>query len=320
MMPDGRSAEKLLLVARPRGFCAGVERAIATVEHLLRSGDGTLYVRKEIVHNRAVVDDFARRGVVFVDELDEVPDGSTVVFSAHGVSPQVREDAARRGLRVVDATCPLVTKVHRQVARNAARGRRILLIGHEGHDEVVGTMGEAEGRITLVTGEAEAAQLELPADGELYYVTQTTLGVEETEGIIAALKRRRPDIEGPQRSDICYATQNRQDAVKALVAEGIERLLVVGSANSSNSRRLCEVARRDGVPADLVGGVADLPRAELSGAVKVGLTAGASAPEYLVQDIVEDFLANKWEIQEHIVMEEDTKFDLPAELRGKHDS
>ncbi len=319
-MADRPNPDKLLLVARPRGFCAGVERAIATVEHLLASGDGTLYVRKEIVHNRAVVDGFVRRGVVFVDELDEVPDGGSVVFSAHGVAPEVREEAARRGLRVVDATCPLVTKVHRQVVRNAGQGRHILLIGHEGHDEVVGTMGEARGQITLVTGEADAADIEIPAGKDLYYVTQTTLSVDETDGIVQELKRRRPDIAGPQHSDICYATQNRQDAVKALVAEGIERLLVVGSPNSSNSMRLCEVARKSGVPADLVGGVSELPANELSRAGRVGLTAGASAPEYLVEGIVAHFRADGWEYKEHIVMEEDIKFDLPAELRGKHDA
>jgi len=306
-----------LLVARPRGFCAGVERAIATVEHLLDVVEGPLYVRKEIVHNRAVVDDFVRRGVIFVEELDEVPDGRTVIFSAHGVSPEVRDEAVRRGLRVVDATCPLVTKVHRQVARNVAQGRHILLIGHEGHDEVVGTMGEARGNITLITSEADATGLAIPANAEPYYVTQTTLSVDETEGIIAELKRQRPGIAGPQHSDICYATQNRQDAVKALVAAGIERLLVVGSPNSSNSMRLCEVARKAGVPADLVGGLADLPHAQLSGTAKVGLTAGASAPEYLVEEIVADFLVKGWESRDYVVMKEDIKFDLPAELHGQ---
>ena len=316
-MSNSQPPDKLLLVARPRGFCAGVERAITTVEHLLATSDGPLYVRKEIVHNRAVVDDFAGRGVIFVDELVEVPDGHTVIFSAHGVSPEVRDEAERRGLRVVDATCPLVTKVHRQVARNAAQGKHILLIGHEGHDEVVGTMGEARGNITLVTSEADAAGLEVPANTSLYYVTQTTLSVDETEGIIAELKRRRPDITGPQHSDICYATQNRQDAVKVLIAEGIERLLVVGSPNSSNSMRLCDVARKAGVAADLVGGLDELPHAELFRTAKVGLTAGASAPEHLVKEIVAHFLASGWKYRECVVMEEDTKFDLPAELNGK---
>ncbi len=312
--PD--TSPKQLLVARPRGFCAGVERAIATVDHLLGTVEGRLYVRKEIVHNRAVVDDFRSRGVVFVDELDEVPDGGTVVFSAHGVSPAVREDAARRSLRVIDATCPLVTKVHRQVARNSAQGKHVLLIGHEGHDEVVGTMGEAPGHITLIRGEEDVAGLDLPADAELYYVTQTTLSVDETHGIIERLRELRPDIEGPAHSDICYATQNRQDAVKVLVEKGVERLLVVGSPNSSNSRRLCEVARIAGVPADLVGGEADLPHGDLAGLGRVGLTAGASAPEHLVQAIVDHFRSEGWETEECVVMEEDVKFDLPPELRG----
>ncbi len=308
--------DKRLLVARPRGFCAGVERAIATVEHLLGVTEGPLFVRKEIVHNRAVVDDFIRRGVTFVDELDEVPDGSTVIFSAHGVSPAVSEDARRRGLRVVDATCPLVTKVHRQVTRNSAQGRHIILIGHEGHDEVVGTMGEAPDNITLITSEADIDRLVVPGEAELYYVIQTTLSIDETNGIIERLKSIYPDIQGPVHSDICYATQNRQDAVKVLVKLGIERLLVVGSSNSSNSKRLCEVARIAGVPADLVGGVADLPQDDLSGVAMLGLTAGASAPEYLVEEIIGHFAAIGWEHEEYVIMKEDTKFDLPRELRS----
>jgi 4-hydroxy-3-methylbut-2-en-1-yl diphosphate reductase len=315
-MSGQQETGKRLLVARPRGFCAGVERAIATVEHLLGTTIGPLYVRKEIVHNRAVVDDFIRRGVIFVDELDEVPDGSTVIFSAHGVSPEVSADARRRGLRVVDATCPLVTKVHRQVTRKSAQGRHIILIGHEGHDEVVGTMGEAPGNITLITSEADIDRLDVPDETELYYVTQTTLSIDETNGIIERLKSIHPDIQGPTHSDICYATQNRQDAVKVLVELGIERLLVVGSPNSSNSKRLCEVARIAGVPADLVGGVADLPRDDLANVALLGLTAGASAPEYLVEEIINHFAAKGWEHEEYIIMKEDTKFDLPKELRS----
>jgi len=310
------SDERTLLVAGPRGFCAGVERAIAIVEQMLPLVEGPLHVRKEIVHNRAVVDDFVRRGVVFVEELDEVPSGGTVVFSAHGVSPAVREDAVRRGLRVVDATCPLVTKVHRQVQRHAGRGCHILLIGHAGHDEVVGTMGEAPDAMTLVTSAREAETVALPEDRDLYYVTQTTLSVDETRDIVAALKRRRPDLHGPAHSDICYATQNRQDAVKALLADGIQRLLVVGSANSSNSLRLGEVARLAGVPADLVGGADELPRDELAALNLVGLTAGASAPEYLVQDIVRYFEEAGWAVRPRIVLEENVKFDLPPELSG----
>ncbi len=308
------SIERTLLVAGPRGFCAGVERAIAIVEQMLPLVEGRLHVRKEIVHNRAVVDDFVRRGVVFVEELDEVPAGGTVVFSAHGVSPAVRAEADRRGLRVVDATCPLVTKVHRQVERHAGRGRHILLIGHAGHDEVVGTMGEAPDAITLVTSARDAETVVLPEGRDLFYVTQTTLSVDETREIIEILQRRRPDLKGPAHSDICYATQNRQDAVKALLAEGIQRLLVVGSDNSSNSLRLGEVARLAGVPADLVGGTGDLPRAELASLDLVGLTAGASAPEYLVQDIVRFFEDAGWRVQPRIVLEENVKFDLPPEL------
>lgn len=312
---SGDNGTKTLLLASPRGFCAGVERAIAIVDHMLGSVEGPLYVRKEIVHNQAVVDDFRSRGVVFVDELDEVPEGADVVFSAHGVSPAVRDEADSRGLRVVDATCPLVTKVHKQVVTNAARGRHIVLIGHEGHDEVEGTMGEAPDDITLVTSEEDAAALDLPADRPVYHVTQTTLSVDETRGIVDALERRIPDLEGPAKSDICYATQNRQDGVKAMVDAGIDHLLVVGSPNSSNSRRLCEVAVRSGVSADLVGGVADLPDDVLDRKARVGMTAGASAPEHLVQGIVDKLRDDGWDIEEFVVMEEDVRFDLPAELR-----
>ena len=308
-----------LFVVRPRGFCAGVERAISIVDQMLERVEGPLYVRKEIVHNKAVVEDFRRRGVVFIDELDEAPEGSPVVFSAHGVAPEVWDQADSRALDVVDATCPLVTKVHKQVRVNADRGRHILLIGHEGHDEVVGTMGEAPEDITLVTSEEEAAVIPLPEDRDLYYVTQTTLSVDQTQGIIDVLKGRRPDLQGPARSDICYATQNRQDAVKALVELGIDHLLVVGSENSSNSRRLCEVARDRGIDSDLVSSVDDLGSLKLSQKVRIGLTAGASAPEYLVQEIIDKYRVSDWEIRHHLVMEEDTKFELPAALRGKPD-
>jgi len=304
-----------LLVASPRGFCAGVERAIAIVELLLQRCEGPLYVRREIVHNRAVVQDFIHRGVVFVNELQEVPDGATVVFSAHGVSPAVREEAASRRLEVVDATCPLVTRVHRQVTTQVAAGRHVVLIGHAGHDEVVGTMGEAPDAITLVTSVEDAETVPLP-DRPLFYVTQTTLSVDETEAIIAALKRRRPDLEGPTRSDICYATQNRQDAVKALVAEGAGFVLVVGSPNSSNSRRLCEVARIAGADSRLVGEADDVEIAELADHRIVGLTAGASAPEHLVRGIVGRLEAAGWEPRELVFMKEDIRFELPTGLRG----
>ena len=249
-----------LLIARPRGFCAGVDRAIAIVEAMLEQVEGTLYVRREIVHNRSVVDYFSERGVVFVEELDEVPAGSSVIFSAHGVSPAVREDAERRGLQAIDATCPLVSKVHHQVRTRAEAGNHILLIGHRGHDEVTGTMGVAPGGITLVSSAAEVENLEIPDGSRPYYVTQTTLSVDETREIVEALRVRFPDLDGPVRSDICYATQNRQDAVKSLVAGGIELLLVVGSPNSSNSLRLCEVARGMAVPAETRRtGIPDLP-------------------------------------------------------------
>lgn len=300
-----------LLIARPRGFCAGVDRAIAIVEAMLEQVEGTLYVRREIVHNRSVVDYFSERGVVFVEELDEVPAGSSVIFSAHGVSPAVREDAERRGLQAIDATCPLVSKVHHQVRTRAEAGNHILLIGHRGHDEVTGTMGVAPGRITLVSSAAEVENLEIPDGSRPYYVTQTTLSVDETREIIEALRVRFPDLDGPVRSDICYATQNRQDAVKSLVAGGIELLLVVGSPNSSNSLRLCEVARGMAVPAELIGSAADLKHEELASRTCLGLTAGASAPEYLVQEIIADLSGMGWVSQEIVVMEENVKFSLP---------
>ena len=308
---------RTLYLVSPRGFCAGVERAISIVDQMLARVEGPLYVRKEIVHNQAVVEDFRSRGVVFVEELDEIPAGAAVVFSAHGVSPAVREEANKRRLQVVDATCPLVTKVHKQVVNNAAKGRHIVLIGHEGHDEVVGTMGEAPDHISLVTSEADAASLSLPADREVYHVTQTTLSVDETRGVVEELERRVPDLLGPAKSDICYATQNRQDGVKHMVDRGIDHLIVVGSSNSSNSRRLCEAAERNGVSANLVGCVDELDMDELCQKVNIGLTAGASAPEYLVQGIVDRFRTEGWVIEELTVMQEDVKFDLPIELRSQ---
>jgi len=312
---DPKQPQGTLKLVSPRGFCAGVERAISIVDRMLALVEGPLYVRKEIVHNRAVVDDFTARGVIFVDELAEVPAGATVVFSAHGVAPAVRADAAARGLRVVDATCPLVTKVHKQVVGQARRGRHILLIGHEGHEEVEGTLGEAPEAIQLVTSEDDARAVEVPQDADVFYVTQTTLSVDETRGIVDALRARIPHLRGPAKSDICYATQNRQDGVKSLVADGIDHLLVVGSPNSSNSRRLCEVAEKAGVPADLVGGPDDLQLEKLCQKVNIGLTAGASAPEHLVQSIVACFRELGWRIQDHVVMEEDVKFELPPEVR-----
>jgi 4-hydroxy-3-methylbut-2-enyl diphosphate reductase len=308
--------EKRLLIVNPRGFCAGVERAIEVVERLLESEGTPLYVRKEIVHNKAVVEDFRRRGVVFVDELDEVPDGNMVVFSAHGIAPAVQHEADRRGLRSIDATCPLVTKVHQEVVRQVDEGHEMILIGHAGHDEVLGTMGEAPGRITLVTGVEDVARLDFPEGTAVAYSTQTTLSVDETAEIVAALKDRFPNLIEPRKSDICYATQNRQDAVKALVARGIDHLLVVGSQSSSNSRRLCEVALNLGVAADLIDGAEDLDRTALGERNCIGLTAGASAPEHLVQEVVRTLAAAGWHPEEIVTLQENVKFQMPAGLRG----
>jgi len=309
-----QAPDRQLLIASPRGFCAGVDRAIEVVEQLLAADVAPLYVRKEIVHNQAVVADFKGRGVIFVEDLDEVPDGATVVFSAHGVSPEVRADAERRKQRTIDATCPLVTKVHREVVQLAAAGRHIILIGHAGHDEVLGTMGEAPASISLVSSTADIDALEIPAGAEVAYVAQTTLSVDETRSIVAALKERFSDLIEPARSDICYATQNRQDAVKDLVAQGISHLVVVGSPNSSNSQRLCEVARRAGVSARLVDGPQDLQVDALKDHLRIGLTAGASAPEYLVQEVVVKLVAAGWSSREIVSMEEKVRFQLPREM------
>ncbi|RKZ18445.1 4-hydroxy-3-methylbut-2-enyl diphosphate reductase [bacterium] len=301
-----------LLTVQPRGFCAGVDRAIDVVERLLEVRGTPLYVRREIVHNRAVVEGFRTRGVIFVDELDEVPDGATVVFSAHGVSPAVRDDADQRSLQVIDATCPLVTKVHHEVIQHIAGGRQMVLIGHAGHDEVLGTMGEAPDRIALVTNVDDVANLPYPPDTQVAYVTQTTLSLDETATIVAALRGRYPQLVEPRRSDICYATQNRQDAVKVLVERGIVHLLVVGSANSSNSRRLCEVAETMGVPATLVDGPDDLAAVDLADTGDVGLTAGASAPEHLVQAVIAKLGARGFVAEDVVLLDEDTKFQPPA--------
>jgi 4-hydroxy-3-methylbut-2-enyl diphosphate reductase len=306
---------KRLLTVNPRGFCAGVERAIEVVDRLLETHGAPLYVRKEIVHNRAVVDDFKSRGVIFVEELTEVPDNQTVVFSAHGIAPAVRNEAADRGLRAVDATCPLVTKVHQEVVNHVDKGYQMVLIGHAGHDEVLGTMGEAPGRITLVTSVADVAELPFAADAAVACATQTTLSVDETRGIVEALRDRFPNLVEPPKSDICYATQNRQDAVKALVAEGISHLLVVGSGSSSNSRRLCEVAENLGVPAFLIDGPEDIVMSALQDAQDLGLTAGASAPEHLVQAVVRHLEQAGWRAEELVTLEENVRFSLPQELK-----
>jgi 4-hydroxy-3-methylbut-2-enyl diphosphate reductase len=275
-----------VLLANPRGFCAGVERAIEIVERALARFGAPIYVRHEVVHNRFVVDDLRAKGAVFVEELDEVPTGGTVIFSAHGVSKAVRDEAQARGLRIFDATCPLVTKVHVEVQRQRAAGREIVMIGHRGHPEVEGTMGQAAGGMYLVETVADVEQLRPRDPRMLAYVTQTTLSVDDAAAIVAALRARFPEIVGPKKDDICYATQNRQDAVK-FMAPRCDVVIVVGSPNSSNSNRLREVAANLGVPAYLVDSDADVDRLWLAGASCVGVTAGASAPEALVSAVVE---------------------------------
>ncbi|NUO84610.1 MAG: 4-hydroxy-3-methylbut-2-enyl diphosphate reductase [Cupriavidus sp.] len=286
-MPDLIPApDAEILMAQPRGFCAGVDRAIEIVERALERFGAPIYVRHEIVHNAYVVAELRRKGAVFVGELDEVPAGATVIFSAHGVSREVREDAARRGLHVFDATCPLVTKVHVEVSKLRAQGCEIVMIGHRGHPEVEGTMGQANGGMVLVESVADVAALKIADPSRLAYVTQTTLSVDETREIVAALKARFPEIREPKKQDICYATQNRQDAVK-FMAPQVEVVIVVGSPNSSNSNRLRELAERLGVPAYMVDAPEQVRPEWVAGKRRIGLTAGASAPEALAQSIVE---------------------------------
>jgi len=279
-----------ILLANPRGFCAGVDRAIEIVKRALECFGAPIYVRHEVVHNRFVVDDLRQRGAVFVEELHEVPDGATVIFSAHGVSQAVRQEADRRGLKVFDATCPLVTKVHLEVARHCRAGRDVVLIGHAGHPEVEGTMGQwqregAKGEIHLVENLADVAALQIAQPDNLAYTTQTTLSVDDTRELIAALKARFPAIQGPRNDDICYATQNRQDAVRTLAGQ-CDLVLVVGSVNSSNSNRLRELAEKQGASAYLIDGADDIDPNWLQGRRKIGVTAGASAPEVLVQGVI----------------------------------
>ncbi|ULX54955.1 4-hydroxy-3-methylbut-2-enyl diphosphate reductase [Cupriavidus taiwanensis] len=286
-MPDLTPApDAEILMAQPRGFCAGVDRAIEIVERALERFGAPIYVRHEIVHNAYVVADLRRKGAVFVGELDEVPAGATVIFSAHGVSREVRDDAARRGLHVFDATCPLVTKVHVEVSKLRAQGCEIVMIGHRGHPEVEGTMGQANGGMVLVESVGDVAALQIADPSRLAYVTQTTLSVDETREIVAALKGRFPEIREPKKQDICYATQNRQDAVK-FMAPQVEVVIVVGSPNSSNSNRLRELAERLGVPAYMVDAPEQVRPEWVAGKRRIGLTAGASAPEALAQSIVE---------------------------------
>jgi 4-hydroxy-3-methylbut-2-enyl diphosphate reductase len=304
---------KVILV-KPRGFCAGVVRAIDIVEIALKKFPHPIYVRKEIVHNRAVVEDFKQKGVIFVDSLQEVPEGSVVIFSAHGISPAVREEAIQRRLHVIDATCPLVTKVHLEVHKYVKEDYSIVLIGHREHDEVVGTTGEAPDNIQVVGTVEEVAHLDVPDPKKLVCLTQTTLSVDETKEIAEAIRQRFPDMAAPSKDDICYATQNRQDAVKELIKAGIDLLLVVGSRNSSNSIRLCEVARANGIASHLIDNASEIDARWLEGVQKVGLTAGASAPDYLIEKVVEYLRMKGAAIEELEVIQEDVSFALPREL------
>ncbi len=312
-----------ILLANPRGFCAGVDRAIEIVERALELFGAPIYVRHEVVHNRYVVDRLAKLGAVFVEELDDVPDNATVIFSAHGVSQNVRKAGRQRGLKVFDATCPLVTKVHLEVARHCKSGHDAVLIGHAGHPEVEGTLGQwykkppRENKIYLVESPEDVNNLEVTYPDELAYVTQTTLSVDDTQGVIKALQKKFPSIVGPKHDDICYATQNRQDAVKE-VARDVDLMLVVGSLNSSNSNRLRELAEKQGVPSYLIDGAADIKAEWLVNVKRIGVTAGASAPESLVTGVIEHLrqkgsgrVVNVEGVAESMV------FALPKQLRVK---
>jgi 4-hydroxy-3-methylbut-2-enyl diphosphate reductase len=306
---------KRVLLAAPRGYCAGVERAVETVERALEQHGPPVYVRKQIVHNSHVVDELSARGAIFVDSVEDVPKGGLVVFSAHGIAPAVRAGAAGRSLRTIDATCPLVTKVHAEAKRYAAEGYTVVLVGHAGHEEVEGTMGEAPEAIVLVECVADAERLEIEDPHRVAYVTQTTLSVDETREIIAVLQRRFPRLHGPEKEDICYATTNRQQAVKDLLAN-VQLLLVVGSANSSNSQRLVEVAQASGVASYLIESRRDLEESWLADVETVGVTSGASAPEVLVEGVCDWFRARGvGDIREFSPSEENVVFKLPAELR-----
>ena len=308
-----------ILLANPRGFCAGVDRAIAIVNEALRRFAPPIYVRHEVVHNKFVVEDLARRGAVFVEELDEVPDGAIVIFSAHGVSKAVEDEATRRDLTVFDATCPLVTKVHIEVGKFAKGGMDAILIGHAGHPEVEGTMGRFDtsfgGRIHLVEDVDDVAQLDFGVDKQLAFVTQTTLSMDDTQQVIDALKDKFPQINAPRKDDICYATQNRQDAVKSLAKE-CQVVLVVGSPNSSNSNRLRELAERLGAKAYLIDNAAQMDRAWFDGVARVGVTAGASAPEVLIKEVLDTLQAWGADAPTELSgIEENVTFSLPKALR-----
>jgi 4-hydroxy-3-methylbut-2-en-1-yl diphosphate reductase len=308
------TVEKLLLAA-PRGYCAGVDRAVQTVQRALAIHGAPVYVRKEIVHNKHVVAQLRERGAIFVDEQTEVPEGATCVFSAHGVAPSVRAGAVERGLRTIDATCPLVTKVHREAVRFAEQGYTIVLVGHEGHEEVEGTMGEAPDRILLVESERDVEELEVEDPERIAYITQTTLAVGETSAILERLRERFPSIVGPRTDDICYATTNRQAAVKQMAA-GCDLMLVIGSRNSSNSVRLVEVARDCGTEAHLIDSAGEVREEWLTDRRVVGISSGASAPEELVTELVGFFRARGVrDISEFDVIREDVRFMLPKQIR-----
>ncbi|ABR75225.1 4-hydroxy-3-methylbut-2-enyl diphosphate reductase [Actinobacillus succinogenes] len=307
-----------IILANPRGFCAGVDRAISIVELALEIHGAPIYVRHEVVHNRFVVNGLRERGAVFVEELDEVPDGAIVIFSAHGVSQAVRQEAKRRNLKVFDATCPLVTKVHMQVARASRKGTKAILIGHEGHPEVQGTMGQYDNRdggIFLVENVEDIAKLHLRDDDDLTFMTQTTLSIDDTADVIEALKQKYPNIQGPRKNDICYATTNRQQAVRDL-AEQCDLVIVIGSKNSSNSNRLAELANRMGTPAKLLDDANDVDPAWLENVDIIGVTAGASAPEVLVQSVVSRLKELGVDTVEELTgCEENMFFEVPKELR-----
>ena len=307
-----------ILLANPRGFCAGVDRAISIVELALEIHGAPIYVRHEVVHNRFVVDGLKAKGAIFVEELDEVPDDAIVIFSAHGVSQAVRQEAKRRGLKVFDATCPLVTKVHMQVARASRKGTKAILIGHEGHPEVLGTMGQydnEEGGIYLVESVEDIASLPVSNQDELTFMTQTTLSIDDTSGVIEALKEKYPAIQGPRKNDICYATTKRQQAVRELAKQS-QLVLVIGSKNSSNSNRLAELASRMGVQSRLIDGPEDIDASWLGGVKTIGITAGASAPEVLVQSVILHLKGlGVTEVANLEGLEENMFFEVPKELR-----
>ncbi|HEY4451533.1 MAG TPA: 4-hydroxy-3-methylbut-2-enyl diphosphate reductase [Solirubrobacteraceae bacterium] len=308
------TVEKLLLAA-PRGYCAGVDRAVQTVERALEMHGAPVYVRKEIVHNKHVVEALRQRGAIFVEEAGEVPEGAVCVFSAHGVAPSVRASAQARSLETIDATCPLVTKVHREAVRFAEQGYTIVLVGHDGHEEVEGTLGEAPERIVLVQDERDVDALEIEDPERVAYITQTTLAVDETSSILARLRERFPHIVGPRTDDICYATTNRQAAVKQIAAS-CDLLLVIGSRNSSNSVRLVEVARDCGTASHLIDNASEVREEWLEGPRVVGISSGASAPENLVEELVELFRARGVsDISEYDVVREDVRFMLPKQIR-----